>query len=703
MSTEEIRIGIDLGTTNSLVAIADANGGTEILDNRELQPLTPSAVGLPEDKHDSKLLVGEEAVNAMQRDPKNVIRSIKRFMGLAYDDPRTAAARGSVQYELHRGTDASGGVTVKLGDRRLTPEEVSAQILQRLRMDAEERLGRPVTKAVITVPAYFLEHQRAATRRAGAMAGLSVLALLDEPTAAALSESSHAAADRARSLIFDMGGGTLDVSVITRSGSQFSVTSYAGDNFLGGDDVDRALVGVIRDWIVAHSGRFDPNDPRLQFRLRAQAEAAKRTLASGVRPASVLIPGACRKDNGELLDVDFVITQEQFAEALAPIESRVRTLLRNFLEKESLRPEYFTEVVMVGGSSALVRIRNVLQDMFENDGKHRVVLARRPMEAVARGAALYAHSLAGLVCDRCKAVNAMDATTCASCDNGLQFAAPSQAQGGIVLHSRLPRSLGAAFRQGDDNDAYQVILKKGSSYPTQNTEEFRVPASDNFIIRVYEGDAPKATANEPVTVVNVLGVPNDVQKGDPVRVTFSYTRDRTLFIELDFPTSRGKHRPRWRIDPPDGGGRSKDRNDPLVALTGVIPTARSFLSDYCPFIEAGPLGELSRNIEDAERAVLREDREEARRLVEVLHALIVDGCGIASTLMLAERTPAREHPQFGTAIQDAADELRRHHEDRDHNIERQRLHLRNLIGRALAERTGHSIDDHEFSREDIYR
>lgn len=702
MSHADIRIGIDLGTTNSLAAITDAEGRTEILENREMQVLTPSAVGLPEGHGEARLLVGDEAINAAQRDPKTVVRSIKRFMGLAHDDPRTAAACGGVAYELHRGP--SGGVTVKLGDRHLTPEEVSAEILMRVRMDAEERLGRPVTEAVITVPAYFLEHQRAATRRAGALAGLKVLALLDEPTAAALSESTHATEDRARSLIFDMGGGTLDISLIMRNGQQFTVLSYAGDNFLGGDDVDRAIVGIVRDWIVAQGGRFDPADHGLQYRVRKQAEATKRSLASGGRPASVVIPGACRKDDGKLLDVDFVVTQEQFAEALAPIENRVRTVLRGFLERESVRPEHLSEIIMVGGSSALVRIRNLLQEMFENDGKRRVVLARKPMEAVARGAAIYARSLAGLVCDRCKAVNPMEALACSQCDNSLQFAATAQSAGGPVVNSRLPRSLGAAFRQGDDGDAYQVILKKGSTYPIQNTEEFRVPHGDSFIVRVYEGDDPRATANEPVTVVNVLGVPSDVGKGDPVRVTFSYTRDRTLFIELEFPTSRAKHRPRWRIDPPDGGGRSKDRNDPLVILTGIIPTARNFLGEYTAFIDAGPLAELSRNIEDAENAILREDRDEARRLVEVLHALILEGCGIASTLMLADRTRAHEHPQLGPAIQEGAAELRRRHEDRSPDIERQRVALHNLIGRALAASAGHTTgDEHQFSREDIYR
>jgi len=309
-------VGIDLGTTNSLIAVVGADGSPQVLPNREQMMFTPSAVAARPSapgKEGPKYLVGLLALNNARRDPRNTVRSIKRFMGLSYVDLRVQVSREHVSYKVREDTSEPGRLLVDLGGALLTPEEVCAEILRKLRTDAEARLpsGR-VDYAVITCPAYFSEPQRAATRRAGQLAGLRVKALLDEPTAAALSESRGRTDARARLLVFDFGGGTLDFSLIQRSGNTFNVVSYGGDNFLGGDDIDRAIASHIRGHILDAGGEIGEENLRLEFELLSKAEEVKKALCGGADFYAAIIPGACRTRDGEWLDVDLEIAPEYF-------------------------------------------------------------------------------------------------------------------------------------------------------------------------------------------------------------------------------------------------------------------------------------------------------------------------------------------------------------------------------------------------------
>lgn len=696
LPNEGFSVGIDLGTTNSLAARVVGKGAVEIVPNREGEALTPSVVSLPPKvakAEPGKYLVGKQAVNNARRDPRNTIRSIKRFMGLAFSDPKVQVAKTHVTYEVLEDPGREGALVVRMGESLMTPEEVSAQVLHRIKRDCESRLGGPVTHAVITVPAYFLEPQRKATRQAGIVAGLNVKAILDEPTAAAISEFEPESVDRARILVFDFGGGTLDFSLVQLSGGNLNVLSYGGDNFLGGDDIDRGVAELIREWIIRNDGVIKSDDYRLEILLKENAETAKKTLSSGADFALVVIPAACRKKDNSILDVEIEITQEEFGGVLAPLENRVRDLLRKYFEIESLRPEDFTHVLMVGGSSAIPAFQKLLRAVFEADGNKRVQLSRNPMEAIARGAAIYGSMIKGIKCV-CGEENPLDAKSCKKCGDTLQsgsYSFDTRAGGGTVS-SRLPRSLGIRYRMGDDSDCYQPILRKGSTYPVPKPveETFQLPSVERFAVHIFEGDESKASQNSQISMLQVDQIPSDVKVGDPLKVGFSYTRDRTLYITVSYPTSRSNYLGRWRLDQPS----APPPDDPLQSLTELLPKVRSFLTEYRDFMEEGVRLKLKEDLENAQTAITTGNREEAERLRTVMMGAMFDGCGIASTLFLAEMTVASDDRELGATIKGAANKLREQCQRGDPARENTRKGLDELIHQALSKRVrGPQADD----------
>ncbi len=703
-------VGIDLGTTNSLIAVVGADSSPQVLPNREQMMFTPSAVAARPSapgKEGPKYLVGLLALNNARRDPRNTVRSIKRFMGLSYVDSKAQVAREHVSYEVREDTSEPGRLLVDVGGALLTPEEVSAEILRKLKMDAEARLpsGR-VDYAVITCPAYFSEPQRAATRRAGQLAGLRVKALLDEPTAAALSESRGRAEVRARLLVFDFGGGTLDFSLIQRSGNTFNVVSYGGDNFLGGDDIDRAIARHIRGHILDAGGEIGEENLRLEFELLSKAEEVKKALCGGADFYAAIIPGACRTRDGEWLDVDLEITQEDFLRLIQPILKRIRKAIEDYLDAEGLNPEQMTEILLVGGSSAVPAVQDLLRDIFEQDGETRVRLAQRPMEAVALGAAIYADIIQGIICPGCGEEIPVDAEACPHCGTkDLQIAqfAMGAAEDSPQIQARLPWSLGVRYRSGTDADAYQIILDRGLPYPITDPviQTFHIPSTQGFSVNILEGDSPRASENRLISVLHITQMPPDVKEGDPVDIGFSFTRDRTLYITICFPNSSSDFRPRYALKAP---GAEQEPSDPVRELTELLPKARRFLDDYREFIEPGTRRKLQSDLQDAEAAITSGDAKEAVRLREAIHDAMLVGGGVGSTLLLAEQTIAAEHPELGPTIQEAAQKLRRAYQEKDASLEATRMAVNELVMRALSSQTtmGRGGEEH-VAPEIIYR
>jgi molecular chaperone DnaK len=684
-------IGIDLGTTNSLAAMVGNSGTADILPNRAGEAWTPSVISPRRSKQEAgNYLVGTEALHNFGRDPRSTIRSIKRLMGLTFNDPTVRVAREQITYEILEDPSRANALVVRIGGSLLTPEEVSAKILERIKTDAEERLNSPVTHAVITVPAYFKEPQRAATWNAGLLAGLSVTAILDEPTAAALSEYHGVKDSPARVLVFDFGGGTLDFSLLQITNSGFTVISYGGDNFLGGDDIDRGLARVITERIFDEGGVVKEDDYRLQALLKQEAEAAKKILSSGADTAQLNnIP--VRRADGSMLDLEMELTPADLARTMAPIERRVREALEKYLRKESLPPESITDVLMVGGSSAVPAIQRLLRDIFESDGVRRVRLARSPMEAVAKGAALYARMIVGVRCI-CGQENDLDAKICVKCNKTLQSGTFTMDDAtSRTITSRLPGSMGVGYRAGNDADAYQVILRKGSLYPITEPirETFRLPSTLKFTLNILEGDELKASQNHLASVLQVDQLPPDVKEGDPVTVGFAYDRNRILYISITFPSSREKFSPQWKLDrqketPPD---------EAINALLVLLPRVRNFLNEYRELIEQGVRIKLQDDLDQAQNAITTSNRTEAERLQGVMSRSLFDGCGIASTLFMAEHTIAGDHPKLGHAVKEGAMKLRQQAKERDPEKETTRKALEQLVTRALMGEKNQASED----------
>ncbi len=703
-----LRVGIDLGTTNSLIAHVDETGQARVLPNSDNEESTPSVVALPKGVDSASyrtVQIGREAENNAKRNPRNTVRSIKRFVGLSFNDPKVQVARERVGYRVEEDPTGGHGVVVRLGESLPAPEEISAHVLRRLKEDAEARLGAPVTHAVITVPAYFHEHQRKATRQAGALAGLKVLAVFDEPTAAALSEGAGTKEEQSRVLVFDFGGGTLDISLVQRAGGDMMILGYTGDNFLGGDEIDQRILDHVVDWIRERGGQVGPDDHNLLQRLRESARAAKHNLSSGTAEVYVDIPSVRTRDGGwfqekcEEEDDELVLTQGDFEKIMKPIEARIHSILSEFLTRQGMQPENLTEVLMVGGSSAVDRVRILLQSIFETDGVRRVRLAYNPMQAVAKGAALYAQGLDALVCEACETRNPLEAAECQNPDCRAQLLnARSDMDANVAgvkeISAAIPRSLGVAYRKGSDTDAYQAILGEGTMYPVTSSERFQVPREDRMQILIYEGDQPKASHNTLISMLTIDQIPPDVKAGDPVEVCFTYDRDRTLLISLNYPTSSSGASPTWRLEPPDAAGR---KDDPVRQVAEFIPHARGFMQEYDSFLDAGARKTLNDHIRHAQDLTLGEDREGAKQVMQALHSTMLTGCGVASALWLAEHTIAQEDRQLGPAIRRAAEQLRDEVARGDPQVEVTHMGLMDLVHKAFQEfkqqHGGEMLDD----------
>jgi molecular chaperone DnaK len=539
---------------------------------------------------------------------------------------------------------------------------------------------------VITCPAYFNEPQRKATHEAGVRAGLKVKALLDEPTAAYLSESRASERERERVLVVDFGGGTLDISLIQRQDNRFNVMSYTGDNFLGGDDIDRVIAIRVRQHILEEGGEVPEDDVRLDHIIKQHAEGAKKALCSGGDSAFITIPGSCRKPDGSFLDLDLEITQEEFGGLIEPVLERVARTLEQYLSKENYAPEHFDEVLLVGGSSAVPHVQELLREIFEGDGHGRVRLAQRPMEAVALGAAIYAGMIKGVVCPSCEHENDVEAEECGECGQRLHmgvFSFGSDAGGQSKrVSSKLPWSLGVRYqRSQSDSDAYRVLLEKGATYPTQNSEQFRVPDRGGFKIEIYEGDDPQASKNRMICMIQVRQneIPSDVAEDDPVDVEFVYGRDRTLLVAVSYPTSRSNFNPRWQVSAPV----ETTAEDAVKELTALLPRCRQFLQDYGEFIEKGTRAKIEGDLSKAETAVMAGDAAEAERLQNAIHAAMVTGAGVGSTLFLAEMTIAGDDPRLGQAVKDGAGRLRDLARSQDPETESARRSLEALIAEVF--------------------
>jgi len=378
-------IGIDLGTTNSCVSIYE-NGTTKIIQNKEGKNTTPSIVAFT-DK--GEVLVGDSAKRQAITNPEKTIYSIKRIMGLMIEEEKAKEAQSKVGYKI---VNRNGAAAVEIGDKVYTPQEISAKILTKLKEDAEEYLGQKVTDIVITVPAYFNDAQRKATQEAGTIAGLNVLRIINEPTAASLAYGIDKKGEE-KVLVFDLGGGTFDVSVLEVGDGTFEVLSSEGDSFLGGDDYDQVIINYLVEEFKKDNGIDISNDKMAMQRLKDEAEKAKKELSS-TSEIDINLPFITADSTGPKHLVT-KLTRAKFESLSEDITKKTLKHVEEALKQAEISKDEIDEIVMVGGSIRIPKVQEVVESYFNKKLNKSV----NPDEVVAAGAAIQAGVLKGDVKD----------------------------------------------------------------------------------------------------------------------------------------------------------------------------------------------------------------------------------------------------------------------------------------------------------------
>lgn len=456
-------LGIDLGTTNSCMAVIEG-GEPTVIPNAEGGRTTPSVVGFSKK---GEKLVGQVAKRQMITNADNTVYSIKRHMGEA-------------------------GYKVTLNGKDYTPQEISAMILRKMKEDAEAYLGETITKAVITVPAYFNDAQRQATKDAGAIAGLEVMRIINEPTAASLAYGLDKEAEDHKILIYDLGGGTFDVSVLDLGGGVFEVLSTSGDTHLGGDDFDQRIVDYLVEQFKKNEGIDLSKDRAALQRLRDAAEKAKIEL-SGIPSTNVNLPFITADANGQPKHIDIDITRAQFEKMTSDLLDRTLVSVRRSLEDAKLKPQDIEKVLLIGGSTRMPAVYEAVKKIFGKDPYKNI----NPDEAVAVGAAIQAGVLTGEVHD-------------------------------VLLLDVTPLTLGIETLGG----VATPLIERNTTIPVRKSQIFSTAADSQTSVEIHvlQGERGVASANKTLGRFILDGIPPAPRGIPQVEVTFDIDANGILHV-----------------------------------------------------------------------------------------------------------------------------------------------------------------------------
>ena len=475
-------IGIDLGTTNSCVAVLEG-GEPSIITSPEGGRTTPSVVAFTKK---GERLVGQPAKRQAVTNPINTVFSIKRFMGRMYDEVGTEIEE--VPYSVEKGSN--NGVVVKIEDKEYNPPEISAMVLQKLKQMAEEHLGTTVTDAVVTVPAYFNDSQRQATKDAGKIAGLNVRRIINEPTAAALAYGLDKKKDE-KIAVFDLGGGTFDISILELGDGVFEVKSTNGDTHLGGDDFDQKVSNWIADEFKASDGINLKEDPMALQRLKEAAEAAKKELSSS-KQTEINLPFITADASGPK-HLNLTLTRAKFEELVSDLVERTIAPCKQAIKDAGLKASEIDEVILVGGSTRIPKIQEKVKDIFGKESNKSV----NPDEVVALGASIQGGVLAGEVDD-------------------------------ILLLDVTPLSLGIETL----GSVATKLIERNTTIPTKKSQIFSTAADNQTTVEIHvlQGEREMAVDNKTIGRFHLDGIPPAPRGVPQIEVTFDIDANGILNV-----------------------------------------------------------------------------------------------------------------------------------------------------------------------------
>ena len=507
-------LGIDLGTTNSCVAVVDVTT-PQVIPNREGSRTTPSVVGFTED---NERLVGQIAKRQAITNPFNTVFAIKRLIGRKFDSDEVGHAKNVLPYNIVPA--ANGDVKVRIRDREYSPEEISAFVLMEIKAFAEEFLGEQITEAIITVPAYFNDSQRQATRDAGKIAGLEVLRIINEPTAAAL---AYGLDNKANQIIavYDLGGGTFDISILKLEDGLFEVLSTSGDTYLGGEDFDKRVM----DWLIEtfeRETKIDLREDRMALqRLKEAAERAKCEL-SMEQESRITLPFISADASGPK-HLNAVLTRREFERMVEDLIQRTIDPVNDALRSAGVTPKQIDEVVLVGGQTRTPKVIEAVRQVFGKDPNRNI----NPDEVVAVGAAVQGGILRGDIKD-------------------------------MVLLDVTPLSLGIETHGG----LFTKLIERNSTIPTKNSLVFTTVADNQTKVQVHvlQGEREFARENKSLGKFDLIGIPPAPRGVPQVEVTFSIDSNGIVNVTArDQATGQSQG---VQINP--AGGLSKDEIDRII-------------------------------------------------------------------------------------------------------------------------------------------